>query len=57
MSNLFAFPPWEVLIYLLPFAAWGVSLYLVVRFLRAIERSARAQERIADALANPRRDG
>ena len=38
------------LLMLLPALFWVVSLYLMLRFLRAIEEGARAQSRIADAL-------
>jgi hypothetical protein len=35
---------------LLPVTVWLVTLYLVLRFLRAFERGVYAHERIADAL-------
>ena len=36
---------------LIPVVVWLVALYLLLRFLRAVERAAYAHERIADALA------
>jgi uncharacterized membrane protein len=38
------------LLMLLPVLFWAVSLYLMLRFLRAIENGVRAHSRIADAL-------
>ena len=40
------------LMFLIPIISWAVSLYFIVRFLRAFERGVRAHERIADALAS-----
>jgi hypothetical protein len=40
------------LMFLVPIIAWAVSLYFIVRFLRAFERGVRAHERIADSLAS-----
>jgi hypothetical protein len=37
---------------LIPVVVWLVALYLLLRFLRAVERAAYAHERIADALAS-----
>ena len=39
-----------VLVFLLPIAAWCVTLYLILRFLRAFERGVYAHERIANAI-------
>lgn len=47
------FPPWGML--LVPIFFWLVSLYLILRFLRAFERGVRAHEPIADSLAKSSR--
>lgn len=39
------------LVFLIPIISWAVSLYFIIRFLRAFERGVRAHERIADSLA------
>lgn len=39
------------LMFLIPLISWAVSLYFILRFLRALERGVRAHERIADSLA------
>ena len=41
------------LMLLIPLISWAVSIYFILRFLRAFERGVRAHERIADALASP----
>jgi len=40
------------LMFLIPIISWAVSLYFIIRFLRAFERGVRAHERIADSLAS-----
>ena len=37
-------------VFLIPIAAWAISFYLFLRFLRVFERAVDAHERIADAL-------
>ena len=40
------------LMFLVPLISWIVSLYFILRFLRAFERGVRAHERIADELSS-----
>lgn len=37
---------------LIPVISWVVTLYFILRFLRAFERGVQAHERIADALSS-----
>lgn len=43
------------LMFLIPLISWAVSLYFILRFLRAFERGVRAHERIADSLSSSSR--
>lgn len=40
------------LMVLIPLISWAVSIYFILRFLRAFERGVRAHERIADSLSS-----
>jgi hypothetical protein len=39
-------------LFLIPVISWLVTLYLILRFLRAFERGVRSHERIAEALSS-----
>ncbi|HTE45251.1 MAG TPA: hypothetical protein VK636_08430 [Gemmatimonadaceae bacterium] len=51
----FSINDWPPFMLFIPIIAWLVSLYLILRFLRAFERGVDAHERIANTLAKSSR--